>query len=330
MDDEGSEKTRALWESRIPSNFLYTTKQLAFVFANVHHHYLRTRSVGFVEKTMVDIEEVNDTIMPSDERLLDAEEIEKAASTLSRPTAKLQLQTLAKKLRKEAAALKRVEASKAKIEKKEETVEVTPASTEKTNDAPKAKETVVPKVVAAAPLPAPASSSSVKYTTIDRFSFDAGGYDGKFVSIYVPLPGIGGTPRDKISCQFTKDSFDLVANEVNGKSYRLFKDNLEKDIDVAKSKYVVKADKIVVKLAKTKSEYGSFDTWTKLSDPKRKDKKKATKDNPMSSITDLMKDMYDSGDDQMRKIIGETMLKQRNGELGKDKMGLDDFDDAME
>ena len=84
------------------------------VFANVHYHYLRTRSVGFVEETMVDIEEINDTIMPSDERLLDAEEIEKAASTLSRPTAKLQLQTLAKKLRKEAAALKRVEASKAK------------------------------------------------------------------------------------------------------------------------------------------------------------------------------------------------------------------------
>ena len=29
---------------------------------------------------------------------------------------------------------------------------------------------------------------------------------------------------------------------------------------------------------------------------------------------DLMKDMYDSGDDQMKKTIGEAMLKSRQGQ----------------
>ena len=37
----------------------------------------------------------------------------------------------------------------------------------------------------------------------------------------------------------------------------------------------------------------------------------------------------ESGDDNMRKIIGETMEKQRRGELGKggvgDMPGMDDF-----
>ena len=266
---------------------------------------------------MVEIEEVDNFVMLSDERLLDAEEIERVAEKCTRPGAKLQLDSLAKKMRKEAAALKRVEQSQAKVSS-----QPVPAET---SDSSKSEAKEPPKTVATAPLPVPSVSSSVKYTTIDRFSFDAGGYDGKFVSIYVPLPGIGTISKEKISCDFTKDSFDLIARDVNGKSFRLFKDNLEKDIDVPKSKIIIKADKIIVKLAKVKGEYGSFDMWTKLTDPKRKEKKTATKNNPMSSINDLMKDMYESGDDQMRKMIGETMLKQRNGELGKEKLGgLDD------
>ncbi|KAL3926749.1 MAG: hypothetical protein SGBAC_013347, partial [Bacillariaceae sp.] len=114
-------------------------------------------------------------------------------------------------------------------------------------------------------------------------------------------------------------------------------DNLEKDIDVDKSKRIVKADKVVIKLHKVKGEYG-FDMWTKLTDPKKHDKKKSgKKSDPMSSINEMMKDMYDSGDDQMRKMIGETMLKQRNGEFEKNPMGgmggmggmdgMDDFGD---
>ena len=35
----------------------------------------------------------------------------------------------------------------------------------------------------------------------------------------------------------------------------------------------------------------------------------------------LMKDMYEDGDDNMKKVIGETMMKQQRGELGKDGMG---------
>ena len=40
----------------------------------------------------------------------------------------------------------------------------------------------------------------------------------------------------------------------------------------------------------------------------------------------LMKQMYDEGDDTMKKMIGETMLKQRNGELGRDDP-MKDLDD---
>ena len=42
-----------------------------------------------------------------------------------------------------------------------------------------------------------------------------------------------------------------------------------------------------------------------------------------NSIMDMMKDMYDSGDDQTRKAIGEAMMKSRSGE----KVGPPDVGD---
>ena len=51
---------------------------------------------------------------------------------------------------------------------------------------------------------------------------------------------------------------------------------------------------------------------------------------------DMMKDLYDNGDDNMRKIIGESMMKSRNGEKQDpndielpQSPGIDD-DDATE
>mmetsp|Transcript_12428 Transcript_12428/g.29586 ORF Transcript_12428/g.29586 Transcript_12428/m.29586 type:complete len:301 (-) Transcript_12428:63-965(-) len=281
---------------------------------------------------------------PSDERLLDAKEIEEAAAKLERPGARMQLESLAKKLRKEAAALKRVEQSQKTASAASTETETTtttsssPPETPKKTPAPAPTPAPTPVKVAAVPLPAPSAASSVKYTPVDRFSFDPGEYESKFVTIYVPLPGVGSIPKDQINCQFTKDSFDLIVTDLKGKSYRLFKDSLEKDINVEKSKKIIKADKVVIKLHKVKGDYG-FDMWTKLTDPKKHDKKKKSKSsNPMSSITDMMKDMYDSGDDEMRKMIGETMLKQRNGELEQNTIGgmdpgmggmggMDDFGD---
>lgn len=164
-----------------------------------------------------------------------------------------------------------------------------------------------------------------------KFAFDAGGYNSAFVTLYIDLPSVGSVPKENISCAFTETSFDLIVKDLNGKTYRLFKDNLENSIDVEKSKKVIKADKVLVKLAKKKSEYGSYDHWSSLT--AKKQKKPSAKDNPAAGIMDLMKDMYESGDDNMRKVIGETMMKQRTGELEKGGMGGmmgggfdDDFD----
>jgi len=280
---------------------------------------------------MVEIEEIQATPSPSQERLLDAEEIEKAAASVSRPTARMQLISLAKKLRKEAAALKVVEASHEKAGEPLQTAAspaASPAVAPATPSSPAKSPAESPKPASAPP---PIASSAVKYASIDRFSFDAGGYNDRFVTLYIPLPGVGDISKDLVTCDFTKQSFDLVVKDFKGISYRLFKDNLEKDIVSEKSKFIVKADKIVIKLAKVKGEYGSYDFWSKLTDPNRKEKSKKSS-NPAASINEMMKEMYDSGDDNMRKMIGETMLKQREGRLDDLKsrdMGLGDLEGGI-
>jgi calcyclin binding protein len=261
----------------------------------------------------------------SEERRLDADEIESVIVHLKRPTAKLQLESLAKKLRKEAAALKVVEATTATTAAANGNSSSN-GNHAKTTTAPapaaaEAAAVAVPKPVATTTTTSEATSSSVQYTVIDPFSFDAGGSMEQFVSVYLPLQGVGSIPKDNIKCQFRKDEFDITVTDLKGKNYRLKKDNLEHDIVPDKSKYVVKANKIILKLSKVKGEYGSYDFWSKLTDPRKKEKdskKKINKDNPMAGLNDLMREMYENGDDKTRKMIGETMLKQRTGELGKD------------
>jgi len=250
----------------------------------------------------------------SQERFADADEIEAALlAHITRPSAQLHLQNLITKLRKEGKALQRVAASTSDAAGSSDSAAQPPPPVAK--PAPPVEVPTPPKKT---PVTTPIITSTTnKYQTFPTHYFDCGEYNSPLVTIYVPLTGIGTHDKSKISCNFTSTSFDLIVSDfTDGKSYRLLNDNLEKEIDVSKSKYVVKPNKILIKLGKVKGEY-SFDHWTELTAKKKKENK-GKKEDPAAGIMDLMKDMYESGDDNMKKMIGETMYKQRTGQLGKD------------
>jgi len=223
------------------------------------------------------------------EILLDAQLIENLASNVNRPSAKAHLDALVQELRSK-------------------TIPSVPVTKD-----------VLRSVAKSSPAVPPPVSTAAKYISINKFALDLGGYNSPVVTLYLDLANVGSINKENIKCHFTKSSVDLVVHDLNGKNYRLLKDNLDKDIDPEKSKFVIKKHKIIVKLAKVKAEYGSYESWQNLSSKKSKKSKDKMKSNPSDSIMEMMKDMYDSGDDNMRKVIGETMLKQRNGELGKDR-----------
>jgi calcyclin binding protein len=164
-------------------------------------------------------------------------------------------------------------------------------------------------------VPAPVASltgDKVVYVPITSFAWDQNGYDSPVVTVYVDLERVG-TVKDQVKCDFTSSSFDLRVMSLDGKNYRLVKDNLDKDILPEKSKILVKKNKIVVKLHKVKGQY-SYESWTNLTSKKTSDKRNKANKDPSAGIMDMMKDMYDEGDDNMRKIIGEAMLKSKSGE----------------
>ena len=293
---------------------------------------------------------MSDNSLPvSQERLLDAEEIDALLAkegVIQRPSVRAHLESLAQKIRRDANALKRMEASQIKsnenISSTNVEVDADPAAeivasseTKTVEPVSSAPPTMTAPVVAASP-PTPVNANvnaappkmslSMKYKPIDKFSFDAGSYNSPSVTIYIMLSNIGTLNKSQINCSFTKTSFDLTISDFDGANYRLLKDNLEHEINPEESKMKIKANKIIIKLQKVKSEYGSYDSWNELTSKKSKTEAKKKKENPASSIMDLMKDMYDKGDDNMKKMIGETMTKQREGKLGNGlDQGMDDL-----
>ena len=267
-----------------------------------------------IEEAKVDKPSSTPVLTNSQVWLLDADEIESLMGMLKSRTAKMHVRSLVDKIRIEAAAFEAVEkVSSGPIAPQK------PARTPVPKAKPKTKPLPLPKPISIAPVAAP----SVTYQSIDKFAFDGGSINDKFVTLYIPIPGVGSIPdkMEQISCDFKTAEFDLIVRNLNDKSYRLIKDKLEHDIIPEKSKYIVKADKIVVKLHKLETDVGGvFSTWTKLTDPKWKEKKNSKAD-PTQGFQDMMKDLYDNGDEKMKKLIGESMVRHKAGEVDVKSVG---------
>lgn len=120
------------------------------------------------------------------------------------------------------------------------------------------------------------------FIPIESYAWDQGEYNSPTLSIFVDLDGVGAV-KDNVVANFTKMSFDVQVTGLNGKNYRLLKDNLEKDIVPDKSKCIVKKDKIVLKLQKVKGEY-SFEHWNSLTAKKKRGEDSAAKKDPMGGM----------------------------------------------
>merc|ERR1712124_75046 len=150
------------------------------------------------KKRMVAVEEIEEgssTAPPaSKERLLDAEEIENLVSQVQRAGAKMQLECLVKKIRKEASALKALESTNDAV------IANSTETTKTRGTAPSAAPGLLPTALSN-PGP-PINSPSAMYNNIDRFAFDAGGHSDRFVTLYLPLPGVSSieNKKEQIRC----------------------------------------------------------------------------------------------------------------------------------
>ena len=176
---------------------------------------------------------------------------------------------------------------------------------------------------------AAAAPPSVPYSSITSFAWDQDDYGKDPANVYVHLlsgrvyllsgfEGISARPRR--ACNATLASGRLARARLQGQELGLRKDGLDKEIDPAGSRVKVGKNKITVVLRKVKGQYGA-DHWMDL--VAKRTTGGATQDDPSAGLMDMMKQMYDEGDDNMKKTLGEAMLKSRQEQMRGGKLGDD-------
>ena len=135
------------------------------------------------------------------------------------------------------------------------------------------------------------------------------------VKIYITsgVNEIGKLPTDQINCDFQKISFDLKVHGLNGKNYRLKINDLQENIIASESKFQIKSNGVSITLLKEKPN----DTWGSLYKVKNmisteleKTIKEDTKvDDPVGSMQNMLKEMYQNGDQQTKSMIAKSWQK---------------------
>jgi calcyclin binding protein len=124
-------------------------------------------------------------------------------------------------------------------------------------------------------------------------------------------------PTDQIELIWEPNSVEVLIHELEGRNYRLKVPNLFAEISGA----VFKPRSSGFGISLTKKEPQNWDTLEK---PKKvelpKGKKKAAEpaapaesgEDPSASLMNMMKEMYETGDDDMKKTINEAWSKANN------------------
>ena len=106
---------------------------------------------------------------------------------------------------------------------------------------------------------------------------------------------------------------DLKIRDFQGKNLRFRLEPLKNDIDVADCKIQIKSNSITLTLKKRDTLAYWSDILAKPTDKKSAKKMTADKDvessDPNANLMNLMKDLYDGGDDNMKRTIAESWSK---------------------
>ena len=147
------------------------------------------------------------------------------------------------------------------------------------------------------------------FQSIPSFSWDQ---NDSYVILYFldGLQGIDQLPREQVECDYQKDCVELRILGLNGRNYRWVQ-KLNHDIIPQECKLLIRKDRITMKLKKAHDK----ESWYQLQPEERKfDNMKDTEDDPTGGLMKLMKNMYDTGDDNMKRAIAEAMTKAQSGE----------------
>jgi calcyclin binding protein len=147
----------------------------------------------------------------------------------------------------------------------------------------------------------------------------------KFVKIYLTnLTGLAGISSDKVKVEYAAQSVNVQVLDLGGKDFSFGIKQTCHEIDPSGSHHKVKADYLLVLLAKrqpgtawshiTRAEKEAADvksTAVESKPSKNKDK------DPSSGLMDMMKKMYEDGDDEMKRTIAKAWTEGQEKKVGR-------------
>ncbi|XP_014776311.1 calcyclin-binding protein isoform X1 [Octopus bimaculoides] len=136
----------------------------------------------------------------------------------------------------------------------------------------------------------------------------------KYMKIYIDLKNIQQLSKENITCNFEEKSLDLTVSNLDNKNYHFKVKKLAGSIIPSDSSFKIKTDSLVLMLMKKNQT--NWDHVSEVSIDKKKEKiKKPTLDDdkdPSEGIMDILKNIYDDGDDEMKRTISKAWYKSRN------------------
>ncbi|CAH3103922.1 hypothetical protein pdam_00014500 [Pocillopora damicornis] len=157
----------------------------------------------------------------------------------------------------------------------------------------------------------------VTLTKITSYAWDQ---SPKFVKIYINLPEVETLPEENISSKFTSKSMELKVLGLKGKNYHFQIINLLHPILPESSSVKVKSGRVTLLLKKDKDESWSCLTVTENLKNMKEQPKVDDKKDPGEGIMDLMRKMYDEGDDEMKRTIAKAWTESREKQNSYDPL----------
>ncbi|XP_038063553.1 calcyclin-binding protein-like [Patiria miniata] len=165
---------------------------------------------------------------------------------------------------------------------------------------------------ATSPIPAGQKPRQLSTATINTYGWDQ---SEKFVKLYVTLNGVGSIPAANVTVGYEEKSFKLVVHDLRDSNHQLVINGLLAAILPKESHFKVKTDSVVIFLKK--KEQGRKWSYLTQVEQRLKDKKNSAPktDNAPDAGTgmmDMMKKMYDEGDDEMKRTIAKAWTESRD------------------
>jgi calcyclin binding protein len=170
--------------------------------------------------------------------------------------------------------------------------------------------------------------SQLSFISVNKYALESG---DKFAKIYLTdgFSKAKELPKESIISKFNKKSFEIQILNLEKKNFKFACANLSKEIDPETSYVKATNSGLTIFLKKAQSS----DHWDTLEYKKPiigdKSEKKPKDKDPNAGLMDMMKEMYQNGDPEMKRIIAESFSKAQSGETNKkmDKMGMGDLGD---